>query len=154
MKKLLMLLFALASVAMLSSCNKDDDGGPSSVFKVTIDGDDFNFSEIEGMFDPDDDDNIYIVAFDEDEENGAYIDFYMDDVDDTGSYDIEDGDFSLGFFIDEEEVYYAYEGEVDVTSISESRFEATFEGVAYEYSTGDEVDFEDGQVKASLENID
>lgn len=151
MKKLLMILLAAASVGMLSSCNKDDDGGPSSVFKVTLDGDDFNFSEIEGMFFPDDDDNVYIIAYDEDEENGAYIDFYLDEVDDTGSYDIQDGEISLGFFVNEDEVYYAIEGEVDVTSVSETRFEATFEGAAYEYSTGDEVDFEDGQVKATLE---
>jgi hypothetical protein len=148
MKKLLLMLLAAAFVGTLSSCSKDDDG-PSTVFTAEIDGDEFEVDDIFGYVDGDD---VWVYGVDDDD-NSIDIYFTTDDVEEGDTYDVEDGDVTMIYYgEDGDEAYWAASGELDVTKLSETRFEATFEFEGDDFS-GNTVDVTDGVVKTPLEDF-
>lgn len=150
MKKLLMILLAAASIGMLASCNKDDDGGPSTVLTAEVDGDEFTADDVEGWIDGDE---VWIYGEDDDD-NMLDILYSTDDVEAGETYDVEDGDVMLYYYNDsDDDTFYAIEGEVDVTAASDTRFEATFEFGASSDFVNVDFDVTDGVVKVSLEEF-
>lgn len=144
-----MMLLAAASIGMLASCNKDDDGGPSTVFTAEVDGDEFTADDIIGWIDGDD---VYVYGEDDDG-NIIDFDFTLDDVEGGESYDIEDAEIFAAYYNeDDEEYFYAVTGEVSVTTASESRFDATFEFDGTSFN-GADVEVTDGTVKTPLEDF-
>jgi hypothetical protein len=147
MKKLLLSIAVVAALGTFASCSKDDSG-PSNVFTAEIDGDDFTADEIEGIFWADDED-VDVVGY-TDDEDGFVITFNTDDVEEGETYDLEDLDIFIVYYDDDGNGFYPVTGEMHVTKLTDTRFEATFEFDGEDFS-GEEIEVKDGVVKADLE---
>jgi hypothetical protein len=148
MKKLLLSLSVVAFLGTLVSCSKDDSG-PSNVFTAEIDGDEFSADEIEGYF-YSSDDEVEVYGYTEDDENGFVIYFSTDEVEEGETYDFSDLEISIAYFDEDDNVYFPVSGEMDVTTLTDSRFEATFEFDGEDFSS-EEIEVTDGVVKSDLE---
>lgn len=149
MKKILSILALTACFALLSGCNKDDDPGPSKNIAFKVNGKDFKPKYIEAYRDGD---HLTIEAFnfdptDPDEyEDGSGIEIYinLDEIDED-AYDIEDmssDELSIRYY-DEGEMYYAIEGEIEFTTLTKNKVEATFDLVLVNsYDEEDEIEID------------
>ena len=151
MKKLLLTFSVVAALGALASCSKDDDG-PSNVFTAQVDGDDFVADEIDGVF-WSDDDEVYVDGY-TDDDNGFSIYFSIDEVEEGETYDLTDFEIYMVYYDEDEASFIPVNGEISVTKLTESRFEATFEFDGENYGSGDEIEVTDGVVKADLEEVD
>ncbi len=146
MKKIVTML-ALIALA-LTGCNKDDDSSPSKVFVVKINGDDFEVEDIEGYRDGD----IVEVYAEDDDENFFIISLDAEDIEEGDTYDLEaGGDINISYNTEDGEFFYPLSGEMKILKLSDTRLEATFEFDSENFE-GDEMEFEDGEVRIPLED--
>ena len=145
MKKLLMSLSVVALLAGMSGCSKDDPA-PSKVCSARIDGDLFEASLIEGSYDADN--NVTVEGY-EGASQGFTFTFNLDEVEEGETYDIENFEFGAGFLSDDGEFFLAVSGEVHVTKVNNTRFEATFEFTGEGFGGGD-IEVTDGVIKTDL----
>jgi hypothetical protein len=150
MKKIVTLLVLITFAATFSSCKKDDES-PSKVFSATVDDEDFKADEIEGYIDGD-----MLEVYAEDKDGNSFFGYMnSDDFEEGETYDFEDDfdelDAEIYYVTEDEEYFYPTSGKLKITKLTESRIEATFEFTAEDFSSGDEIEIEDGVIKMSLE---
>jgi hypothetical protein len=139
-----------AIVVLLASCSKDDDEGPSQVLSATVGGSNFSAELITGSYDPDT--KVVSVSGLTDDLVGFNIVFSLDVIDAAGEYFPEDGEVDIFYYDENFDLYEAESGSINVTRVSETRFEATF-NVVVENDANEEITVSNGVVKADVEEF-
>jgi hypothetical protein len=152
MLKLKNSLLWLAIVVLIVACSDDDENdSPSQVLTARIGTKDFSANEIEGYRFESNPNNIVVQGFNEDE--GFIIAFQLDEVE-VGSYDLVTEEVTLNYFLPPAQpgfpdTYVPISGTIDVTVVTDSRFEATFNAVV-ESIDGTQFTITNGLVKSNV----
>ena len=147
LKKLLLSILTFSVFVTLLSCGKEA-AEPSGVFTAVVDGRNFRAEDIQGIFwSAGDDVDVYAYS---DDTNGFWISLAIADVEEGTSYDLADDEVFIVYYDKNDNAFFPQNGEISITKLTNTNFQATFEFDGKNFNTGNRVEVTSGVVKVTL----